>query len=208
VSPRLSPHHHDARILEKYDVARSKWARYRRRKRRGPDGQPLANTQYLRYRSFWILLCEAGYHKFFEEHQKRDRYGNVTERQFFDVREKPIQYGGYSIGYAREKLSVRLSGKAYGELKRYYLAQARASTESLKWEFSSFPYAPWGGVLKQTFAILKAVNASRKAAGLPVVPTSCVVTKRKAVKPFVKSQALIEREMTKSKFENERALAA
>lgn len=184
VPRRLTPHQHDRRMLDKFDVARSKWSRYRRRKRRGPDGRPLANCQYIRYREFWVLLCEAGYHEFFDTHSKQDRFGNVTEKLFFDVREVAIQYGGYSIGYANERLSVRLTGKAYKELKSYYLSLARGPLEALQWELRHFPYASWGGVLKQTFAILKSVNVLRKAASVPVVSNSCVQTKRRAVKPF------------------------
>ena len=140
VPKRLTPHHHDQRMLNKFDVARSKWSRYRRRKRKGPDGRPLANCQYIRFREFWILLCEDGYHDFFDIHTKKDKRGNITEELFSDVREVAVKYGGYSIGYAKERLSVRLSGRAYQALKKYYLEQARCSVKALKWEFSHFPY--------------------------------------------------------------------
>ena len=125
VPKRLTPHQHDRRMLEKYDVAHSKWSRYRRKQRKGPDGRPLANVQYIRYRDFWVLLCTDGYHKFFTEHQKCDKYGNVVEQGFVDFRKTALKYGGYSIGYAGDRLSVRLTGQAYRELKSYYLGQAR-----------------------------------------------------------------------------------
>lgn len=184
VPDRLTPHQHDERMIEKYDVAHSKWSRYRRKKRKGPDGRPLANVQYLRYREFWVLLCTDGYHKFFTEHQKYDERDNVVGQEFSDVRKTALKYGGYSIGYAGESLSVRLASQAYRELKSYYLGQARQSVSSLEWEFSHFPYPAWGGVLKQEFAMLKGVNATRKAARLPPVSTACICTKRNSVKPF------------------------
>ncbi len=133
VSKRLSPHQHDQSILGKFDVARSKWSRCRRRKQRGPDGRRLANCQYIRYRDFWVLLCEDGYHDFFDAQSRKDRFDNVTEELYADVREVAIKFGGYSVGYAGERLSVRLSGLAYRELKRYYLSQARASMVALQW---------------------------------------------------------------------------
>ena len=40
VPGRLSTPEHDRRMVKKFDVARSKWSRYRRTKRTGPDGRP------------------------------------------------------------------------------------------------------------------------------------------------------------------------
>ena len=112
----------------------------------------------------------------------------AIDRQYVLSKEPAQGVASYSLGrffgYAKERLSVRLSGRAYQALKKYYLEQARRSVEALKWEFSHFPYPAWGGVLKQTFAILKATNAVRQSTGLPVIPTSCVQTKRRALKPF------------------------
>ena len=80
VPTRRSAAEHDERMLAKFDVARSKWSRYRRRQQRGPDGFPLANVQYLRYRNFWVLLATAGHHRFFDEHFRADVHG--SERQY------------------------------------------------------------------------------------------------------------------------------
>ena len=59
VPQRLDAGEHDCRMLAKFEVARSKWSRYRRRQRSGPDGKRLANVHYLRYRNFWVLLASA-----------------------------------------------------------------------------------------------------------------------------------------------------
>ena len=185
VPERLSKPEHDRRLLQKFDVARSKWSRYRRTKRVGPDGRPLANVQYLRYRDFWVLLATSGYHRFFQEHSQPDSGGIATIRQYKDVRETPIQFGGYSLGH-NGKASVRISRPAYRELKAHFLqlATVHRSTERLEREFSRSPFEPYGGVTRQMFAVLRAVNKVRNTAGLIPVPNHCVRVKRRAVKPF------------------------
>lgn len=185
VPRRLTADEHDERLLKKFSVAKSKWSRYRRTRRLGPDGRPLANVQYLRYRDFWVLLATAGHHKFFIEHTKRTHDGLASVSQYDDVRRRPIRYGGYSIGH-NGKASVRISRHAYRELKEHFLSLATRcrSTEPLEQEFRRSPFEPYGGVTRQMFALLKAVNQSRRLAGLPRVPKECVRVKRRVVKPF------------------------
>lgn len=183
VPKRISAAEHDARLMAKFDVARSKWSRYRRRKRLGSDGRPLANVQYLRHREFWVLLATAGQHRFFAEHQKQAACGSV-KRLYRDVRESPIVYGGYSVSW-RGRASVRISPRAYRELKGHFLCLAVAEPKcSLQREFCRAPFEPYGGVTRQMFAILRAVNRARKTAGLPPVPRASVRVKRQARKPF------------------------
>lgn len=179
VPKRLDALEHDRRMLDKFEVARSKWSRYRRRQRTGPDGRPLANVHYLRYHNFWVLLATAGHHRFFQEHT---RQGVAAYR---DVRETPIRFGGYSIGH-RGKTSVRISRQAYRVLKQHFLAIATKhySTQSLEKEFRRSPFEPYGGVTRQMFAVHRAVNRARKTAGLRPVPSDCIRTRRRAVKPF------------------------
>ena len=53
----------------------------------------------------------------------------------------------------------------------------RATKRSVSWfemEFERWPFEPWAPVRRQTFVILNQVNRARKAAGLELVPTSCV----------------------------------
>ena len=184
VPKRLTSEEHDRRLLEKFEVAQSKWSRYRRRKRNGSDGRPLANVQYIRYRSFWVLLATGGSHRFFEEHgtPEDNPTGNA---QFRDVRQAPICYGGYSIGW-RERTSVRLSATAYRDLKSYFLRLATSSpgTKLLEQEFWRFPFEPYGGVIRQVLSIHRTVNRARKTAGLREVPRECLRLKRRVVRPF------------------------
>jgi hypothetical protein len=185
VPQRLSQPAHELRLLVKFDLARSKWSRFRRNKRTVPDGRPLANVQYVRYRDFWVLLATAGYHRFFQEHLQFTTGGIATIRQYKDVRETPIVFGGYSLSH-NGKASVRISRPAYRELKGHFLtlATAHRSTERLEREFNRSPFEPYGGVTRQMFAVLRAVNRARRTAGLLPVPNDCVRVKRKAVRPF------------------------
>ncbi len=184
VSQRLTSEEHDRRLLAKYEVARSKWSRYRRRQRNGPDGRPLANVQYLRYRDFWVLLATRGSHRFFEEHAPCENDPN-GKPQYRDIRESPICYGGYSISW-RERVSVRMSRTAYRDLKSHFLCLATSSpsTNVLEQEFRRFPFEPYGGVYRQTLSIHRAVNRARKTAGLRPVPKDCLRFKRRVLKPF------------------------
>ena len=183
VPARMTVAEHDRRLLTKFDVSMSKWSRYRRRKRRGVDGRPLANVQYLRHRKFWVLLATPGNHRFFTEHQRQDAQHRV-EPQYNDVRELPICYGGYSVSW-RGRTTIRISPRAYRDLKTYFLNLAVKETKhSLEREFGRAPFEPYAGVTRQMFAILRAVNRARKTAGLPLVPRGCIRVKRHVVKPF------------------------
>ena len=84
------------------------------------------------------------------------------------------------------KASVRISRRAYRELKNHFLvlATANRSTERLEREFNRSPFEPYGGVTRQMFAVLRAVNRARKVASLPPVPPSCVRWQRQVIKPF------------------------
>ncbi len=91
----------DAKLVARYGIAISKWARCRRKK------QGLANMQYLRHERFFVLLATKGRHDFFE----RER------ASICDVRRKSIKFAGYSIGCRKGRdgrwhVSVRLTPEA------------------------------------------------------------------------------------------------
>jgi hypothetical protein len=185
VPTRLSAAEHDRRLLLKFDVAKSKWSRYRRRRRTGSSGRPLANVQYVRHGNFWVLLATHGEHHFFAEHAGTDGTQGDIRRQYRDVREVPIVYGGYSISW-KNRTSVRMSPRAYTELKTHFLCMStRECRDVLEREFRKAPFEPYAGVAKQMFAILRAVNRTRKTAGLPPVPRECIRVRRQVVRPFV-----------------------
>lgn len=184
VPKRISAGEHDRRMLAKFDVAMSKWSRYRRRRRTGPGGRPLACVQYLRHEDFWVLLATHGEHYFFTEHAAVDEGLRLLQPQYRDIREQPIQYGGYSVSSAK-RTSVRISERAYRELKSHFVGMALGtSRQSLEREFGRAPFEPYGGVTRQMFAILRAVNRVRKTAGLSLVPRDCIRVRRQVVRPF------------------------
>lgn len=96
----------DAKLIDRYDIAISKWARCRRKK------QGLANMQYLRQGRFFVLLATKGRHEFFERERPVIR----------DVRRKSIKFAGYSIGCRKGRdgrwhASVRLSAHRYRDVR-------------------------------------------------------------------------------------------
>jgi hypothetical protein len=79
------PHKTDARIIEKYEIRKSKWARARA-KRAGR-----ANVQYIRYKDFFVICATERFHRFKLEKQ--------TELK--DIRRELVRFAGHSIGYHR-----------------------------------------------------------------------------------------------------------
>ena len=168
VPPRKDPRGLDAKLIERYEVAVSKFERSRR-KARG-----LANVQYIRYRDQFFLLATLGQHRFFEE-----------ESGILDCRVVPLKYGGYALGYRGGHAQVRIERGAWKWLRGYYVELATKRAASwFETEFRRWPYEPYAPIRQQTFLILNQVNRARKAAGLEPVPTSCVRFKRRIYRPF------------------------
>ena len=61
VPERKCPLAVDAKLLDRYDIAISKWARARRKRTGG------ANVQYIRYGRSFVLIATRGEHRFFED---------------------------------------------------------------------------------------------------------------------------------------------
>jgi hypothetical protein len=172
------PPHKDARavdqkLIERYGIECSKWARHRR-KQRGAG-----NLQYLRFRRFFVLLATPGEHEFFEK-----------EARIQDIRRRPIQCFGYSIGCYRRRdgawhPSVRIEQDLFREIKRQLLATApHKTTESLIWELRSLSFEPYGPVRMQIATLLAAVNRIRRVAGNEPLPAWTVQKRRRSVAPF------------------------
>jgi hypothetical protein len=95
----------DAKLVAKYGIGVPKWTRSRRMK------LGRAGMQYIRHEAFFVLCATAGEHLFFREEK-----GNIR-----DAREEPIVYGGYSVGIRGGRVHVRMSDRAFGELRAYFL---------------------------------------------------------------------------------------
>jgi hypothetical protein len=176
IPDRKDPRGVDAKLLSRYEINRSKWARARR-KRAG-----LANLQYLRYGPFFVVVATRGEHRFF------------LDEPFRDVRRDAIRFLGYSIGYGkgvdgRGHASVRIHMNEYRRLKRSFLELAtQHSIESLTAEFKHLRYSPFARVRRQLLCILRAVNCLRKVAGLEPVPISALRLRRRVVRPFAQCE--------------------
>ena len=162
----------DARIIAKYDIAKNRWERCRR-KRAGE-----VNLRYLRYGRWFLLIATGprGAHRFFEE-----------EVEIRDVHAVPIRFHGYELSYRGGRVKVRIGEKELHGISERLLAMAvRARRPKLIAEFQSLPFEPYRSVLSQLFGLLREVNRRRKAAGLKPVPES-------AIPDRVESYRLLER---------------
>jgi hypothetical protein len=82
---------------------------------------------------------------------------------------------------------VRIDLPRYRELKAWFEDHAtRRGADALAKAFYELTFEPYYLVRQQEFAILRAVNRRRKAAGIPLVPKECIWLKRRPVKPFGK----------------------
>ncbi|MBN9521513.1 hypothetical protein J0H58_23840 [bacterium] len=163
------PRRVDEKLIERYQIDVSKWARARRKRL----GQ--ASVQYLRHLDFFVIVATHGMHRFYELEG-----GNVR-----DVRRRAIRYGGYAVGFRGGHVQVRIDLPQYRLLKAWFEEEAtRRSAASLAKTFYDLPFEPYYLVRKQEFNLLRAVNRRRKSAGLPLVPLECIWLKRRPVKPF------------------------
>ena len=80
----------DRKLVERYGVHMSKWARARRKR----AGQ--ANMAYIRFGNLFVMLATHGAHDFFKE-----------EANVRDVRRAPMKIEGYSIGYSRKSAGLQ-----------------------------------------------------------------------------------------------------
>jgi hypothetical protein len=164
----------DEKIIEKYGLSLSTWARARR-KRAG-----FANVQYLRYGRFFVIIATHGRHQFFEKEGGQVR----------DVRHVSIKFAGYSISRRRSfdgswRTHVRMDRESYAGLKAHMVELARQRTvENLTSLLRAVPFEPYAPVRRQLLNILRAMNRERKAAGFEPVPMSALRFKRRIVKPF------------------------
>lgn len=164
----------DEKLLTRYEIDISKWARARRKK------AGLANLHYLRFGRTFVLVATAGRHPFFTEEAAAIR----------DIRKVPIRLGGYSVSFRRGADGkfhphVRMDEDHYRGLKAYLLGLAvHRRAEALVDELWRVPFEPYAPVRRQLFNILRAVNRARKVAGFERVPYAAVPMRRRVVKPF------------------------
>lgn len=163
------PRQVDEKLVGRYEIDLSKWARARRKQL----GQ--ASVQYLRHEDFFVLLATHGRHQFF------DREGENVR----DLRRHSLKYAGYAVGFRGGHVQVRIDLPQYRMLKAWFEEEAtRRGVESLARAFYELPFEPYHLVKRQEFHILRSVNRRRKAVGLPAVPSESIWLKRRQVRPF------------------------
>jgi hypothetical protein len=159
----------DRKLVERYGIDLSKWARARR-KRLG-----MANLQYLRYRGFFLLLATHGEHRFF-----------VDERAVIrDVRRQPITFAGYAVTHRGGRSQVRIERTEFRMISAHLLDLAvHRSAAALEREFLRLPFEPYAPVRRQLLALRRSVNGRRKVAGFEPVPITCIRLRRRIYRPF------------------------
>lgn len=159
----------DQKLVARYDIGLSKWARARR-KRAG-----LANLQYLRCGRFFVLLATHGDHRFFAAEAASIR----------DARRTPIRFQGYSISYRNGHPHVRIDSVEYKGLMAYFQEIAvHRSAENLAAELRRIRFEPYAPVRRQLLTVLRAVNRRRSAAGFTPMPHTCLRLSRRVCRPF------------------------
>lgn len=164
----------DAKLIEKYAVDMSKWAR-------SVDAtNGVARMQYIRHKRTFLLMATHGTHRFFD-----DERGSMR-----DARKSPIKYGGYSISYRRGQDGkyhphVRIERGQLAILKQHFRQLAlRTSTDAIAREFADLPFEPYAPIRRQLFELLRATNRIRKQHAHPEVPAQALRMRRRVVSPF------------------------
>lgn len=164
----------DAKLIDRYGIAISKWVRCRRKK------QGLANMQYLRHERFFVLLATKGRHEFFERERTSIR----------DVRRVSIKFAGYSIGCRKGRdgrwhVSVRIERELYMGLKLRLagVGQRRASL-AVEAECAEIQHQPYAPIRRQFQEVLRAVNQTRRTAGRKPIIIRGDFWCRQLVRPF------------------------
>jgi len=163
----------DAKLIDRYGIAITKWARCRRKK------QGLANMQYLRYERFFALVATKGRHEFFERERTSLR----------DVRRVPIKFAVYNIGCRKGREgrwhpSVRIDYEEHRRLKAMLLDIGIHVPAAVVRELSKLPYMRFGPVNRQLSDILRIINLARRNAGLKSLSVQTAPRKRRIFQPF------------------------
>ena len=170
----------DVKLVERYGIAISKWARCRRKK------QGFANMQYLRHKRFFVLLATKGQHVFFERERESLR----------DVRRVPIRIEGYSIGCRKGRdgrwhASVRIDALSFAELIAQFAdISLRKSNQALVDSTRELRYARYAPVTRQIISLIRRTNRIRRAGGLSEISDEDVHQRRKSISPFGEASSL------------------
>jgi len=174
VPEKKDPKALDRKLILKYRIGISKWARMRRK------AHGFASVQYIRHGRFYVLLATHGKHLFFKPEADGGEGSQVK-----DLRRVPLKFASYSIGYRGGHTHVGIERGTYLDLKNYLVWLAvRRPKEVLEREFWKLPFEAYAPVRRQFVTMFKAVNEKRQVAGLEPLDISCVRLRRRICRPF------------------------
>jgi len=159
----------DRKLVGRYGVHVSKWAKARRKQAGG------ANLQYLRHGHLFVLLATHGHHPFFTEEGELVR----------DMRRIPLKAFGYAVSFKGQHVHVRIEREEFKRLKAYFLGLAtHRRADTIAAELFQLPFEPYAPVRRQLLELWRLINKARRAAGFDLVPIECLRLRRRIVKPF------------------------
>lgn len=171
----------DQKLITKYGIAISESTRSRRKK------AGIANLQYIRHESTFVILATKGKHRFYEEEANLIR----------DIRRVPIRYAGYSISYrpgGRKKdgsrddkwhSHVRIDREHFEALRARFSGLAvHYTAEQLAASLNLIPHAPYAPVRRQLLCLLLTINSLRRSARKSELLHEILPLRRKVVRPF------------------------
>jgi hypothetical protein len=138
----------DRKLIDTYGVTRCRMRRLRER-RRG-----IASVQYVRCGHKFILMATKGDHTAFSK---------VCS---FDARVSPLHFGGYSVGFSGNTVSVRVAQDVWQPVYARLIASALRDKQVVERLISSLPYCRFPGVVAQLRSAERALNQKRQSAGL------------------------------------------
>lgn len=158
----------DAKLVERYGIDISKWARARRKK------LGIANMQYIRHGRFFVLLATHGRHAFFEDERHVIR----------DVRRVPVKYAGYAVSYRDGHPHVRIERREYLEVRAWLLdVAAHRGPAGVREALRAVAVEPYAPIRRQLLNLLRVVNRELKARGQRTIGHE-VLTLRRTVGPI------------------------
>jgi len=162
------------KLLDRYDIRKSRWQRKRRHLKQ------TASIHLLQYHEVIVIMLSKGEHKaFYADHQ----------RQVSDIRRTALKAFGYSIRYTfselekRQKVFIRMDAETCRKVKAHMLTigvwNSYRDKTALEREFRRLPYQPYGPVYAQLSSVARCVNRERRRRGFEAIDLACIKNKRR-----------------------------
>lgn len=137
----------DRKLIAIYGVTSCRTTRMRRKH------QGKACVQYLRFQHSFILLASYGEHAAF------------SKICSFDMKDSPLHFRGYSIGFVGGTVSVRVAKSVWSHVRRELGTVALENRAQVEKAIASLPFYKFPGVVSQMTQLIADINHIRKQAG-------------------------------------------